>query len=131
MKSKSEHIDFWVSQAENDWDAVNTLFFGKNYLQSLFFAHLVIEKLCKALWIKHNIENIPPRTHNLNYLLSFTPIKLNDDKSEFILTLNRFQLEGRYPEYLTKLHNICNEPFTKSIINTTNELRLWLLGKVQ
>lgn len=90
MKSKSEHIDFWVSQAENDWDAVNTLFVGKNNLQSLFFSHLVVEKLCKALWIKYNIENIPPRTHNLNYILSFTPIKLEDDKSEFILTLNRF-----------------------------------------
>jgi HEPN domain-containing protein len=131
MKTKSEHIEFWINQSINDWDAVNTLFVGKNYLQSLFFAHLVVEKLCKALWIKHNIENIPPRTHNLNYLLSFTPIELEDDKSEFILTLNRFQLEGRYPEYLTKMHNICNETFTKSIIETTNELRLWLLGKVQ
>ena len=83
------------------------------------------------MWIKHNAENVPPRTHNLNYILSFTPIKLNDENSEFVLTLNRFQLEGRYPEYLTKLTNICNEPFTKSIIETTNELRLWLLGKLQ
>jgi HEPN domain-containing protein len=130
MKTKSEHIEFWVNQAKNDWDAVNTLFFGKNYLQSLFFAHLVIEKLCKA-WIKHNTGNVPPRTHNLNYILSFTPIELNEEKSEFLLTLNRFQLEGRYPEYLTQLHNICNESFTKSLIETTNELRLWLLGKLQ
>lgn len=131
MKTKTEHIEFWINQSIDDWDAVNTLFNGRNYLQSLFFAHLVVEKLCKALWIKHNAENIPPRTHNLNYILSFTPIKLDDDSSEFILTLNRFQLEGRYPEYLTNLSNICNEPFTRSIIETTNELRLWLLGKLQ
>ena len=131
MKTKKEHIDFWISQADSDWTAVDTLFNGKNYLQSLFFAHLVIEKICKALWIKHNEGNVPPRTHNLNHLLSSTPIELNDDKSEFMLSLNRFQLEGRYPDYLTKIYNICNEQFTIKMLITTNKLRLWLLGKLQ
>jgi len=131
MKSKNQYIEFWIEQAADDWNAVFTLFNGKNYLQSLFFAHLVIEKLCKSLWIKHNTENVPPRTHNLIYLLTATPIVLTDDKSEFLLTLNRFQLEGRYPEYLTKMHNICNEQYTKSILDTTNEIRKWLLENLQ
>ncbi len=131
MKTKAEHIAYWIEQANDDWSAVNTLFKGKNYLQSLFFAHLVIEKLSKSLWIKHNEENVPPRTHNLIHLLSATPIQLTDDRSEFILNLNRFQLEGRYPDYLTKMHNICNEHFTKSMLVTTNELRIWLLEKLQ
>ena len=129
--SKEEHIAFWIAQSEDDWTAVDTLYKGKNYLQSLFFAHLVIEKICKSLWIKHNIENIPPRTHNLIHLLSNTTIELTDNRSEFLLTLNRFQLEGRYPEYFTKLHNICNKEFTATIIESTNELRLWLLEKLQ
>lgn len=131
MKSKSEHINFWVEQSNDDWTAVQSLYNGKNYLQSLFFAHLVIEKLCKSIWIKYNPENVPPRTHNLMHLLSSTPIELTEEKSEFILNLNRFQLEGRYPDYLTKIHNICNEQFTNSTIETTNELRLWLLAKLQ
>lgn len=122
--TKQDYINFWIDQAEDDWTAVDTLFKGRNYLQSLFFAHLVIEKLCKSLWIKYNEENVPPRTHNLIHLLTSTPIKLNDDRSEFMLSLNRFQLEGRYPDYLTKLHNICNEQFTISILETTNQLRL-------
>jgi HEPN domain-containing protein len=126
MKTKQEHIDFWVEQAEDDWAAVDTLFKGKKYLHALFFAHLVIEKLCKALWIKYNHENVPPRSHNLIYLLSFTPVKLTVEKSEFLLALNRFQLEGRYPDYLTKMHSICNEQFTSSMLETTNQLKLWL-----
>jgi len=76
MKTKSEYIIFWIDQANDDWKAVETLFKGKNYLQSLFFAHLVIEKLCKSIRIKYNTENVPPRTHNLIYLISSTPIKL-------------------------------------------------------
>ncbi len=131
MKTKEDHIDFWLTQADDDWTAVDTLFKGRNYLQSLFFAHLVIEKICKALWIKHNVGNVPPRTHNLIHLLSTTPIKLDDDRSEFMLSLNRFQLEGRYPDYLTKMHDICNESFTTDIIDRTNKLRLWLQKKVQ
>jgi HEPN domain-containing protein len=131
MKSKSEYISFWVEQANDDWKAVQTLFDGKNYLQSLFFAHLVIEKLCKSLWIKYNSGNVPPRTHNLIHLLTSTPIELIEVQSEFLLTLNRFQLEGRFPDYLTKIQNICTSQFTKSIINSTNELRIWLLEKVQ
>lgn len=118
-------------QADDDWTAVDTLFKGRNYLQPLFFAHLVIEKICKALWIKHNDGNVPPRTHNLIHLLSTTPIKLDDDKSEFMLNLNRFQLEGRYPDYLTKMHNICNESFMTDMIDKTNKLRIWLQEKVQ
>ena len=131
MKTKNEHIEFWLTQAEDDWSAVYTLYKGKNYLQALFFAHLVIEKICKALWVKHNEKNVPPRTHNLLHLLSTTPITLDDEKSEFMLKLNRFQLEGRYPEYLTKMHNICNETFTKATIEETQKLRRWLLEQAQ
>ena len=129
--TKQDYINFWIDQAEDDWTAVDTLFKGRNYLQSSFFVHLVKEKLCKSLWIRYNEENVPPSTHNLIHLLTSPPIKLDDDRSEFMLSLNRFQLEGRYPDYLTKLHNICNEQFTISILETTNQLRLWLLEKLQ
>lgn len=131
MKTKQEHIAFWIEQSNNDWDAVQTLYKGKNYLQSLFFAHLVVEKICKSIWIKYHPENVPPRTHNLIHLLSSTPIELTEDQKEFLLTLNRFQLEGRYPDYLTKIQTICTSSFSDAIINSTNELRIWLLAKVQ
>jgi HEPN domain-containing protein len=131
MMTKCDHINFWLEQANDDWAAVGTLFVGRNYLQSLFFAHLVIEKVCKSLWIMHNQDNVPPRTHNLMQLLAATPIILGEDRSEFILKLNRFQLEGRYPDYFTKMRVICDEQFTISILSAADELRQWLLKKLQ
>lgn len=131
MKTKQEHINYWISQAEDDWDAVDALFVRQKYLQSLFFTHLTIEKLCKVIWIKHNENNVPPKSHNLLYLLSQTPIKLTEEQSEFLLSLNRFQMEGRYPDYWTQMSKICNEDFTRNIIEQTNTLRLWLLGNLQ
>ncbi len=131
MKTKEEHINYWLEQANDDWEAVNTLLNGRKYLQALFFAHPVIEKYCKAVWVKNNEKNIQPKTHNLIFILSQTPVKLTDQQSEFLLTLNRFQLEGRYPEYITKIRSLCDENFTKEIINKTNEMRKWLAKKLQ
>ncbi|MEW6507329.1 MAG: HEPN domain-containing protein [Bacteroidota bacterium] len=131
MKTKEEHINYWLNQAEDDWEAVDTLFKGKKYIQSLFFAHLVIEKICKALWIKYNLQNIPPRTHNLNFILSQTSLKLSEEQSEFLLNLNRFQLEGRYPEYITKIQEICSFDFTHEMLTRTKEIKLWLQENLQ
>jgi HEPN domain-containing protein len=131
MKTKEEHINYWLNQAEDDWEAVDTLFKGKKYLQSLFFSHLVIEKICKALWIKYNLQNIPPRTHNLNFILSQTPLKLSEEQSEFLLNLNRFQLEGRYPEYITKIQEICSFDFTHEMLTRTKEIKSWLQENLQ
>lgn len=63
MMSKNDHIDYWIKSAEDDWDAVLQLQKSNKNLQALFFAHLVLEKLCKAHWGKDNDINIPPRTH--------------------------------------------------------------------
>jgi len=131
MKSKEDHVTFWLKQADDDWNAVDALFKGGSYLQSLFFAHLVIEKICKAIWIRHNTENIPPRTHNLLFILSSTPLVMDETQSEFLLKLNRFQLEGRYPDYLSKLQMVCNESFTRDMLTSTNNIRLWLLKEMQ
>lgn len=130
MKTKEEHIEFWTEQAEDDWSAVHALLNAKKYIQAMFFAHLVIEKICKALWIKCNESNLPPKSHNLIYLLSATRIEPTENQKEFMLNLNRFQLEGRYPEYRTKMNKICTKDFTTTMINQTNELRQWLLSQL-
>ena len=53
MMNKQQHVDYWINTAEDDWGSVELLFNGKKYLQSLFWAHLVLEKLAKAHWIKN------------------------------------------------------------------------------
>jgi HEPN domain-containing protein len=131
MKTKEEHINYWIKSSNDDWEAVEFLLKGKKNLQALFFAHLVIEKLCKAVWIKHNSTNVPPKIHNLNYLLSQTPLKLSETDNELLLNLNRFQLEGRYPEYISKINEICTDEFTSDLLNQTNNLKSWLIKQLQ
>lgn len=127
---KKEYIDFRIEQANDDWEAVISLFESGKYLQALFFSHLVIEKIIKAHWIKANPENFPPKTHNLIFLTKSLSIELHDEILKFLLKLNKFQIEGRYPDYINNIRKECNRDYTNSIINKTNEVRLWLLEKI-
>ena len=50
--TKEEYIKYWIEIAEKDWNILWKLYSSKDYLYCLFFGHLVIEKLSKALWVK-------------------------------------------------------------------------------
>ena len=57
--NKSDYIEYWRLTAGKDWEAAGHLFEKGDYLHSLFFAHLVLEKLLKA----HFVKTMPPIFH--------------------------------------------------------------------
>ena len=127
MMTKQQHIDYWINTAEDDWDSVGLLFNGKKYLQSLFWAHLVLEKLTKALWIKNHEENTPPKIHNLILLLEQSSIDLGEEKMKFLHDYNAFQLSSRYPDYLYEIHKVCTKQFTDIQLERVKEIKRCLL----
>ena len=127
MMTKQQHIDYWVDTAEKDWVVVQQLFDAKSYVHALFWAHLVLEKLCKAHWVKDNIVNMPPKTHNLIVILENTKLKITDEGESFLRSMNQFQLEGRYPDYANTIYNTYKEANTKIVIDNVNIKRIWLL----
>ena len=127
MMTKQQHIDYWVNTAEDDWGSVELLFNGKKYLQSLFWAHLVLEKLTKALWVKNHAENTPSKTHNLILLLEQSNIDLGEEKMRFLHDYNAFQLSSRYPDYLNEIYKVCTKQFTGIQLDKVKEIRKCLL----
>lgn len=63
--TKAEHIKYWTNQVADDYDCAIVLFKAKHFVQSLFWAHLALEKMCKALWVYKNESNTPLLVHNL------------------------------------------------------------------
>lgn len=131
MLSKEQHIQFWVNQAEDDWGAVEALLAVGKYIQALFWAHLVAEKYAKALWIKHNTDSVPPKTHNIAFLVSRTSIDVPDDLMELMLLANRFNMEGRYPEYIQNMEVRGNKDFAEENIRQIKKLIIWLKENMQ
>jgi HEPN domain-containing protein len=128
--TKEEHIKFWIESAEKNWPSVQKLFNARQYVDALFWGHLVIEKLLKACWIKDNPSEHPPRTHALLYLLNQTKLQPTEIQKFQIKILEDFQLESRYPDYSFKLYQSLNRKIAKERLNEIIEIRLWLLNNL-
>lgn len=128
--TKQEYINYWTETSHQDWGSSEDLYKTNHFLQALFFAHLSLEKICKALWVKDNDSNHPPRIHNLVFLIKQTKLEVPDERINFLLLFNDFQLEGRYPDYQQKIYRSCNKENTAALLSQANECRLWLLSKL-
>ena len=106
------------------------LFVGGRYTHSLFFAHLYLEKICKALWVKKNPGNIPPFIHNLVKLSDEAGVPYSMEQKSFMVVMNNFQLEGRYPDYLNSLSKLYKEKNTGEILGQVKNLGLWLQSQL-
>ena len=128
--TKQEYIDYWKISSEKDWVVVENLFKKRNYPQCLFFAHLVLEKVLKAHWVKDNAHDNPPRIHNLVKLASQTQLILTPDNLLFLDRMNDYQMDGRYPDYQFLIYQISTRGNTKILLEEANILRLWLLNQL-
>ncbi|MET4075338.1 HEPN domain-containing protein [Hymenobacter sp. UYCo722] len=126
--TKHDHILHWKVTAEDDWLASQDLLQTKRYLQCLFLAHLTIEKLCKAHWVKDNVDDHPPRIHNLARLLAATAVVLTPAQEVIIAELNGFQMDGRYPDYQRSVYKIATEAYTRQLLHDTELFRQCLLS---
>jgi len=125
--TKEQYIDYWINTAEEDWLTVEALLENKRYLHGLFWAHLVLEKLAKAHWVKTHEDNVPPKVHNIVWLLEQSNVDLDKEKMEYLSNFNKFQLSARYPDYVNKIYQICTEEFTVREMEKVKEVRICLL----
>ena len=58
--TKADHIAYWMNAADQNWQEVGSMFTAGTYVPCLFWAHLTIEKLAKALWVQDNTGDTLP-----------------------------------------------------------------------
>lgn len=127
---KNEYIKYWVKTSESDLASMESNFNSGNYDWALFIGHLSLEKILKALWIKNNIGDIPPRTHNLKKIADESKYPLSEDESILLLEINDFNLEARYPDYKFDFHNKCTKEFADSYIRKIKELHKCIVSQI-
>lgn len=128
--TKQEHINYWVETAERDWHTVQSMYKTKEYVPALFWTHLVLEKLLKAHWVKDNEINHPPKIHNLTLLAKKTNLQLPDDYVDFLDRMNQFQLEGRYPDYVSNIYKIYKAERTEEVLDKAKIVKECLLKEL-
>ena len=128
--TKEDYIRYWITTADDSCDTMEYLFKAKKYMDALFFGHLYIEKLCKALWVKNNEANTPPRIHNLVKLLAQAKVKVDEEKLLFLDMLLQYQLEGRYPDYKLRLHQQTTDIKANDFLKDIKSIAEWLKEQI-
>ncbi|MBI5873245.1 MAG: HEPN domain-containing protein [Candidatus Omnitrophica bacterium] len=92
----------WLEISAEDLQAAETMLAGGRYLYVIFMCQQAVEKMLKAVYVK-NKKEVPPRTHNLLYLIDVLDIDVGGANRALLSELNQFYLESRYPGERMKL----------------------------
>lgn len=123
MVDVEKQIGYWRQGALEDWEvAVGLVNDGKSR-HGLFFAHLALEKVLKAL-VCRRTRDIPPRIHNLVRLSELAALKPDNYQADTLADMNQFNLEGRYPETQTPPPSPAE---ARTYIARSQEIFTWLI----
>lgn len=123
---REEKVKFWQTSADQDWLVAAHLFEKGDYSYALFFGHLVLEKLLKALFIARH-DQAPPFTHRLVMLAEKVGLVLDQGGLEILEAATDFNLEARYPDEKFSFQKRCTREFTQAWMEQIEEMRQWLL----
>ena len=116
---------FWIAEAEEALQVADHLMEKGDYSYALFFGHLAIEKLLKALYVVRKEDHAPP-IHNLLRLTKLTGISITDDKMDAMIEISAFNIEARYPDFKRAFREKCDDEYTGRQIAKIKEIYQWL-----
>ena len=115
----------WRKQADYDIKTAEIMFDNKRYFYAVFMCHLSIEKALKGIYLDR-LKEIPPKTHNLVYLVEKIKLLLPENLYDSVFALNRVSVPTRYPDDIQRMLKDYNEERTKKVIESGKEVLQWL-----
>ncbi len=120
-----EQINYWITIAEHDVPVAESLFDSGHYVWCLFIGHLILEKILKAHYVKDTGQT-PPKIHDLVKLADKTNLNLSKEQKEFLLKVNNYNIETRYPDYKSAVSKTITKEYSEKNFNDIKELYQWL-----
>ncbi len=121
QKDYEKLVNYWKNTAKYDYISMKSLFDGGRYVSSLFFGHIVLEKILKALIVK-NTKKQAPFTHDLVRLYKMSKIDQEDKDKELLLEVSDFNIRTRYPEWKLRFYKACTKKYTQKYILEIDKL---------
>ena len=115
----------WLNSAQYDLEVARHMYESGRYIYTIFFCHLALEKALKAK-AQEVTGKLPPKTHNLRYLLKLCGLEVADDVFEFLSKLSDVSVPTRYPEDFGKILAAYNKRAVSEYVDKTNEVFEWI-----
>jgi HEPN domain-containing protein len=124
----NETINYWIKSSQEDLKTAESLFRTKRYHHCLFFCHLFIEKIIKALVAKASGEPAP-YGHKLTKLAKLTKINFSEEQLDFLDEITAFNIEARYNDYKFQFYKKATKGYTHGYFKKAKDIYLWLRKK--
>ncbi len=111
----------FIKSAEYDLKTAEFMLGSERYIYVIFMCHLSLEKILKAI-VTETTQKIPPKSHNLIYLIKLGNIKLISESFDFIAKINNASIITRYPEDFSKILEAYPKSVTEEYFCKTKEI---------
>lgn len=133
MESEKFDVDriktYWLTEAKEALQVADHLIEKADYSYALFFGHLAIEKMLKALYAAKVQEHAPP-IHNLLRLARGAGLELDETRTDALVTITAFNIEARYPDMKRAFRQKCTPEYTGHQMIRIKELFEWLRSQI-
>lgn len=116
---------YWFDGYKDALLTAEKLFEAKRYHHCLFFGHLALEKILKAVVVKQIKTHATP-THDLRILIKEVGIDLPQDYLEDIKNINAFNIRARYDDIQLRFYKLATEKYTRIWFSKIKTICLWL-----
>ena len=124
MKAQ-QMINYWLKSAQEDIITAESLFKTQRFLPCLFYCHLFIEKIIKAIIIK-NTKKDAPYGHKLSRLAKSTNLPFAQKQVNLLNDLTAFNIKARYQDYKFSLYKKATKTYTLNYLIKAKKLYLWI-----
>jgi len=130
-KDFEEQVRYWRESSAEDFRIAELLFERGYYSQSLFFCHLSVEKLLKAL-VMEKTQDYAPYTHDLLRLVEAADVEADETKNTLLQEMFTFNIAGRYEDVKLAFHKkYNNREIAERWTGHTKDVLQWLNEKFQ
>jgi HEPN domain-containing protein len=122
-------VTYWLTEADESLRVADHLVEKGDYSYALFFGHLAVEKVLKALYAsKHNQH--APLIHNLLRLARAAGLEPDEVQTDALITITAFNIEARYPDIKRAFRERCTPEFTARQMARIKEVFQWLRSRL-
>ena len=114
-------IEYWLTSSKDDLDTANKLYASEKYHHCLFFVHLALEKILKALYIFQK-QGPPPPIHDLVRLAEKSGVKVSNDLIYQLAEISTFNVAARYDDYKFKFYKKATKEYATDWLKTGEKL---------